>query len=121
MACEECHSSTNFQDAKVKCGVCHVEDDIHKRRLGKECSRCHISSDFKAWQFDHDKDTDFKLKGSHKEIDCHACHREPVEGEIELPQKCFGCHAADDAHDGGFGRVCERCHNEKSFDEVNIQ
>lgn len=121
LACEECHSSTNFKDVKVQCGVCHTKDDVHKRRLGRMCGRCHISSDWKAWRFDHDKDTDFKLKGSHKGKDCHACHREPVEDEIELPKKCFGCHAGDDAHDGGFGRVCERCHNEKSFEEVNIK
>jgi hypothetical protein len=121
LACEECHTSTHFKDAKVLCVTCHKEDDVHKRTLGKECQRCHFASDWKAWEFNHDKQTDFPLKGSHKGIDCRACHREPVKDKIELPSNCFGCHAADDAHDGGFGRVCERCHNEKSFDKVKIQ
>jgi len=121
LACEECHNSTNFKDAKQQCGICHERDDVHKRTLGRTCGRCHISSDWKAWEFDHDKDTDFKLKGAHKGKECHACHNKPVKDEIELPKKCFGCHASDDAHDGGFGRVCERCHNEKGFDKVKIK
>ncbi|MFV2055218.1 MAG: cytochrome C [Thiohalomonadales bacterium] len=123
LACEECHTSTNFRDADPQCGSCHVDDDFHKRRLGRQCDICHISSDWKAWQFDHDSQTDFKLKGSHTKINCHACHQEPVNkpGDIKLDSGCYDCHANDDAHDGGFGRLCERCHNEESFDKINIR
>ncbi len=123
LACEECHDSTNFAETKFQCYACHKEDDPHKRKLSTECGVCHVSNDFKAWDFDHDKQTDFELKGSHKGIDCLLCHREEVKlrEDMKLPDMCFGCHAADDIHNGGFGRNCERCHSEKAFDEVDIK
>jgi hypothetical protein len=122
LACEECHSSSDFKETKFECHTCHKEDDIHERRLSRECGVCHVSNDFKAWVFDHNEQTDFDLKGSHKGIDCLVCHRDTVDSfdDIDLPVICYGCHAADDAHDGGFGRNCERCHNEKSFEEVDM-
>ena len=40
--------------------------------------------------------------------------------DIKLPHICFGCHAADDVHNGGFGRNCERCHTEEKFDKVDM-
>jgi hypothetical protein len=76
--------------------------------------------DWKAWEFDHDKQTDFKLTGKHKGIVCSACHREPVKKEMDMPKDCQGCHLQDDAHDGEFGRRCQQCHNTKSFSEVNL-
>ena len=122
LACEECHSSSNFKETKFQCYACHKKDDPHKRQLSTECGVCHVSNDFKAWAFDHDKQTDFKLKGAHKGIDCLVCHKDPVNNmkDLKLPKTCYACHAADDAHDGGFGRNCDRCHNEKAFDKVDM-
>lgn len=121
LACEECHLNSVFKEAEHNCQACHKADDIHKKRLGKQCGRCHNSTDWKAWAFDHDKQTDFKLKGSHKGIDCLSCHRIEMEDEVELAKTCYSCHANEDPHEGGFGRVCDRCHNEKSFKEVSLQ
>ena len=121
LACEECHLSSEFKDAKYKCISCHKADDVHKKRLGKQCGLCHNSVDWKAWSFDHDKQTDFKLKGAHKGIDCLSCHHGEMKEKVKIPSTCYACHAADDVHNGNFGRVCDRCHNEKSFDQVNIQ
>jgi len=33
-----------------------------------------------------------------------------VKGRALLPMDCYSCHASDDAHNGNFGRQCERCH-----------
>jgi predicted CXXCH cytochrome family protein len=81
--------------------------------------------DWKAWEFDHDKQTDFELTGKHKGIQCTACHREPVSfekgAEMDMPNDCLGCHREDDAHDGEFGRRCQRCHNTEAFDEVRMR
>lgn len=120
LACEECHSSGNFKDTKMQCVACHRKDDTHERRLGSACETCHNVVDWKAWEFDHDKQTDFKLKGAHKDMVCHACHREPVADKIKLPSECNYCHLKDDAHDGAFGRQCQRCHNEKSFGDISM-
>jgi hypothetical protein len=120
LACEECHSSGSFKDTKAQCLSCHKDDDVHKRGLGPRCDLCHYVGDWKAWEFDHDKQTDFKLTGKHKGIVCNACHYEPVEKEIDMPSDCQSCHLKDDAHDGEFGRHCQRCHNAKSFTDVNM-
>ena len=34
---------------------------------------------FKVWEFDHDTQTDHKLKGAHKGIDCLAFQRDVVK------------------------------------------
>lgn len=127
LACEDCHSSTNFKNEKPKCVSCHRNDDVHKQRLGVRCAACHNAVDWKAWAFDHGKKTEFELKGEHEDKDCLLCHREVVEEvnkkedeEFNMPGTCHGCHAADDIHDGGFGRSCDRCHNEKAFDEIDM-
>lgn len=120
LACEECHSSGSFKDTKTQCLSCHKEDDVHKRSLGKNCDQCHYVGDWKAWEFDHDKQTDFKLTGKHKGIVCNACHRDPVEKEMDMPSDCQGCHLEDDAHDGEFGRRCQRCHGTESFTEIRM-
>lgn len=122
LACEECHSSSDFREAEFRCHACHKSDDVHKAKLGPRCGLCHVSNDFKAWDFNHDKRTDFPLKGAHKSKDCLICHRDPVRkhDELSLPSSCGGCHAEDDVHDGGFGRACDRCHNQTDFEEIQM-
>ncbi|MDH5547200.1 MAG: cytochrome C [Gammaproteobacteria bacterium] len=119
-ACEECHLTPAFKDTDTQCFSCHKKDDekIHKLRLGENCSLCHNSNDWKKWFFDHDKQTDYKLTGGHKGLDCHACHTKPVKKEIKLSDKCVDCHEQDDYHHGAFGRECARCHITESFKKV---
>ncbi|MBL1276141.1 MAG: hypothetical protein COB30_008635 [Ectothiorhodospiraceae bacterium] len=140
LACEECHSSGSFKDTKGQCLSCHREDDYHDQSLGTKCERCHYVGDWKAWEFDHDKQTEFTLTGKHEGIVCSACHQNPVtlhmgrategikgkgngKGVIEkftMPSDCQDCHLQDDAHDGEFGRHCQRCHNTESFSDVQL-
>jgi hypothetical protein len=120
LACEECHTSGAFKETKPQCLSCHQNDDVHKRTLGKRCDRCHYVGDWKAWEFDHDRKTDFKLDGGHKGIVCSACHREPVEDEVEILSDCQSCHLRDDVHNGEFGRHCQRCHSTKSFSDIRM-
>jgi hypothetical protein len=115
LACEECHTSTSFKDAKGNCLACHEADDVHKKRLGPRCERCHNSADWKLWVFDHDKQTKFPLDGAHSKRHCDACHTEPVEDKFDVPSDCYSCHARDDVHSGGYGRNCQRCHVTESF------
>ena len=113
--CEECHASGKFKDAKVQCDTCHKKDDVHKKRLGKNCDLCHSPTDWRIWRFDHNKQTDFPLDGAHEGIDCHACHTEPVKDKIDLSPVCYSCHKKDDNHNGNLGTQCGRCHVTSSF------
>lgn len=120
LACEECHSSGAFKETKPQCLSCHQDEDVHKRTLGPRCDRCHYVGDWKAWEFDHDKQTEFKLENAHKGIVCSACHRKPTDKEVEALSDCQSCHLRDDVHNGEFGRHCQRCHNTKSFSEIRM-
>ena len=119
--CEECHLSAAFQDAKLECLACHRTDDVHRQKLGKACADCHNPNAWSLWEFDHNARTEFRLDGGHEGIDCLACHKQTVTGEISLPSSCVACHREDDIHDGNFGRYCNQCHNSTAFDEVEIR
>jgi hypothetical protein len=58
------------------------------------------------------------LDGAHRKLDCYACHRQPVDRKASLPTSCVSCHGADDVHDGGFGKQCEKCHVTESFKRI---
>jgi hypothetical protein len=116
--CKKCHATPRYKDAKSDCLACHDKDDVHKRRLGPSCESCHNARSWKSWDFNHDRQTKFALDGAHRKIDCYACHRERVQKRATLPSSCVSCHAAEDVHDGGFGKQCERCHVTSSFKQI---
>lgn len=116
--CEECHLTASFKAAPIDCYSCHKPDDTHKMRLGDNCGLCHNPNGWRLWRFDHNTQTDYKLDGAHEGLDCHACHRNPVSGKVQLSTACSSCHQDDDIHGGRFGQRCERCHMTKSFKKI---
>ncbi len=121
--CEACHLSPEFAAAPSRCQRCHERDDerAHGGRLGEDCALCHTANGWTLWTFDHDRQTDYPLTGAHADLDCHACHTQPVEGDIRLPHDCIGCHEDDDAHNGAFGNRCQRCHVTADWREVKVR
>jgi hypothetical protein len=116
--CDACHATQAFHDAPQACIECHREDDAHDGRLGTACATCHNPNDWLAWTFDHDVQTDFALTGAHEGLNCHACHRTPVDGTIVLSTTCGSCHRGDDVHRGEFGSDCAQCHTTESFRDL---
>lgn len=114
VACEECHRSERYREAPKDCAQCH-KDEAHQGRLGAQCQRCHNPNGWKRWRFDHARETDFPLTGAHTGVKCEACHTARAETKVTAPKTCFACHSKDDAHRGGFGRSCEKCHGTSSF------
>jgi hypothetical protein len=112
--CEQCHADRRFKGAPRDCNGCHRPDDVHKGRLGKECSRCHSPNGWRLWNFDHGKETGFALNGAHAKLTCEGCHRPPPD-QVKLSQSCAACHVNDDVHHGQYGRQCDRCHSTISF------
>lgn len=137
--CDDCHKPEFIQNPAVitrkntllglvqACKSCH--EDIHKGRLGAQCSSCHNSISFnKVDNFDHTK-TDFKLTGAHANVTCIKCHPQEIINGKQVKKlsgisfsSCESCHK--DVHDGKFGKDCQSCHvttnfkiiNQKSFD-----
>ena len=117
VACNSCHPGQRFKNTPVKCAECHSLNDVHLGKQGNKCEKCHTSSSWTKILFDHDRNTKFPLKGSHKKVRCSGCHKEPV-ADKEIKKKmlakvkkvCVGCHQNDDTHKGRFGVKCEKCH-----------
>lgn len=120
LACEECHIRNTYKDVDRKCYSCHEKDDEHEGRLGQQCQMCHNPNGWRIWDFDHNKQTRFKLEGKHSKLHCHACHKQKVSVVKNQLGACNDCHAADDVHDGQFGRDCARCHTTKTFKNAKI-
>lgn len=121
--CTECHVDNAYQATQHQCRACHQSADPHKGALGARCESCHSAAGWARWTFDHDQQTGFALEGRHAQAPCGACHREPATGAsgiAKLERGCNSCHASDDAHRGGFGADCGRCHQPSAFTDVRI-
>ncbi len=118
--CEDCHRTQSFKDAPRACASCH-QDTHHRGRLGANCAACHNPNGWTRWRFDHDTQTRYPLTGAHQALQCHACHKEAATARVTAPTNCYGCHSRDDAHEGAFGRTCEKCHNTNSFKQGHVR
>jgi len=116
--CSACHKpEKKHSEAPSDCYSCHKKSDAHDGKQGKKCGDCHKTSNWKKTGFDHD-DTDFPLKGEHKKTTCTACHLDQKYKDTE--KACYSCHQINDAHNGGFGKKCDRCHNPEKWDKISF-
>ncbi|MDE2437297.1 MAG: cytochrome C [Sphingomonadales bacterium] len=117
--CASCHGAGNANKHPSRsCFACHASDDTHKGQNGTDCASCHNPRSWKQTSFDHDS-TGFPLKGAHRTAACSGCHKLPPK-QAKPPVTCIGCHAADDAHKGGNGTDCARCHNATGWKAVSF-
>jgi hypothetical protein len=111
-ACMDCHKPPNleaklinvdFKAAPTQCEDCH--EDIHGKQFargqGTLCIDCHNSMKWKPSLFDHDRRTEFPLRGAHQNVRCAECHKltKLVAGKSVLfykptPKECAACHGA---------------------------
>lgn len=132
--CNDCHKPAFISDPKLRkkpmsylglkteCLSCH--EDYHQSTLSVVCSDCHDQKSFKpAPNFSH-LNSNFPLKGKHKEVLCIDCHKKVTSnGRITQQFKgikynnCTDCHL--DPHENRFGQNCSQCHNEQSFLTLN--
>jgi hypothetical protein len=115
--CASCHRDPTFKNTPMECIACHARDDAHKGGRGPRCGDCHNTEKWKDSKFDHEKIGHFALNGAHAKISCDACHRSG-DMKAKIPDKCAGCHAADDRHGGRFGDDCAQCHNEQKWKDA---
>jgi hypothetical protein len=117
-ACVDCHEpAKTYRAAPEECVDCHLEDDVHDSQLGTACADCHNPNDWAEFEFDHET-TEFPLVGMHQDAECAGCHEDQTHQNT--PTDCFGCHAADDIHEGRSGEQCGNCHNEESWTDTSF-
>lgn len=121
--CQACHKDPAFRDKLPDtCIGCHRADDQskgHKSRYGEKCETCHAERGWKQVLFDHGRDTRYRLANKHAAVKCDACHRGVLYRD-KLDAQCIGCHEKDDKHRAQLGRRCERCHDERSWNETSF-
>lgn len=116
-ACEACHREPVETKKPTKdCYGCHRDDDRHQGRNGKKCQSCHNETSWGKASFNHDKETEFPLRGKHRDLECTSCHRGELATE-NLSVACADCHRADDVHKGQEGEQCDRCHREEGWSQ----
>ena len=119
VSCESCHPARVSKKTSVKCIACHLINDVHGGRYDQECENCHSVKAWNKISFNHDKETDFLLKGSHKWLSCNACHRGDLYKD-KLKTDCYSCHKNSDEHRGQYGRLCQNCHRSSKWDKVKF-
>jgi hypothetical protein len=134
--CKQCHVKLDRKAQDGQCMACHKEIGADVRgktgfhgRLDQPvvCKTCHSdhkgrdlkSTDFDHKTFEHNKKTDFTLRGKHEKAACDKCH---VSGKKfrEAAQECNSCHKKDDKHKGQLGAKCADCHTETDWKEAKF-
>jgi len=121
VSCSSCHKGDIFKKNRTKrnCFSCHKNDDKHTALYGKKCESCHLQKSWVKVKFSHNKDTKFKLKNTHSEVECGACHKGDIYKE-KLKKDCYSCHKIDDVHHESQGKNCSYCHNQIDWDNEVI-
>lgn len=134
--CEQCHLNFAKEAQTELCLDCHedIDKDVIKKQgfhgdsviRDRACTDCHTDHEgrnaviimFEAETFDHNQ-TDFELKGKHKNINCDSCH-EAEKKYREASSECNDCHKEDDPHEELLGEECADCHTEDTWDKTEF-
>jgi hypothetical protein len=119
--CRDCHTKSLTSFDLAMCKSCHASIDAkfmakHEATFGPKCLLCHDGTGLDGANFDHNK-FPFKLTGAHINVPCLACHSRTggPQPPSQTPTNCYACHAGKDVHGGSLGRVCDKCHNTKTW------
>lgn len=93
------------------------------------CEKCHTTESFHKTNFDHNRDTNFKLINSHEDVSCERCHEYKKDKNHEFGgyflytqnknKDCSYCHT--DIHYGQFeNKKCSDCHNDVDWENLSL-
>jgi hypothetical protein len=145
LPCGDCHQRQLINDPEVRslkgehgaldrtflglgttCVACHEADDPHAQQFGgRACQECHTETVWDgAERFDHDQ-SDYRLTGLHRRVDCEDCHRPSTAGAAAEyvryaglnTTSCSSCH--EDVHRGRMEGTCAGCHTTAGWHRLN--
>lgn len=100
-SCQDCHNDIHL-------GQFSEKDDSSTSKAGlTKCERCHTSTNWRAVNFDHDRDSRFKLEGAHRNLKCIICHKKDSDSSEAiiiykpLAIACSACHSNIPANQEG--------------------
>lgn len=115
--CKACHLEGSYKKTPKRCASCHAIKDVHANRFGDRCEQCHQVKQWKQVIFDHDRDTDYPLRGAHRGQSCNGCHAPGYAASKARAgtRVCYSCHRRDDIHKGSNGKKCNDCHDDRAW------
>jgi len=117
--CAACHPANSYNSTPDDCFSCHVLSDVHNGANGELCADCHTENDWNKITFNHDIDTEFKLRAAHKKASCNSCHKD-TDFDKAIKSSCVSCHKFNDVHAGKNGSDCQQCHVETQWKKVSF-
>ncbi len=82
-----------------------------------DCALCHTADSWTEmrpdFEYDHEKETGFRLVGAHAAAQCLRCHNDRGPVQYFMSKGCAGCHS--DVHQGRLGNRCLDCHNQTDW------
>ena len=134
--CKQCHVKLDRKAQDGLCMSCHKEvgTDVRAKTgfhgrleqpvVCKSCHTEHKGREFKTAQFDHktfehNKKTDYALRGKHETVACEKCHGAGKKFR-EAAHECNACHRKDDKHKGSLGPRCADCHTESDWKDARF-
>jgi len=116
-ACSACHINNVYKGTTQDCNACHQQKDKHRGALGRNCSLCHNTADWKQTSYNHST-VPFPLTGKHVNVACSGCH---TSGSPQsTSQSCYACHQQRDKHLGSYGQICSQCHNTTDWKQATV-
>ncbi|MDQ7053305.1 MAG: cytochrome c3 family protein [candidate division KSB1 bacterium] len=110
VACEQCHKPVDvgtpmerilFKPIETTCQTCHQDPHMgqfSRLKPVKTCETCHRTDGWEKLDFEHNRDSRFKLENAHAKVECVGCHK-PVRRQgvtfilyRPIDPKCSTCH-----------------------------
>jgi hypothetical protein len=133
VSCDKCHKQKKtYLGLSTECFRCHT--DVHKKTLSMDCLKCHNEETWKEVEFEHDKNSEYRLTGKHTDAKCAGCHPEQMitgisEDSVKIytvlkfkplkSGKCNDCHY--DLHKGKLkDNTCKNCHSTEDWAKATV-
>ena len=115
--CKSCHKSAVFKETPTRVHRVPPQGRQAQGRARRVMRQLPCGARLEANDV-RPRKTRFPLLGSHSRVKCESCHRDP--DYKRTPMDCYGCHKADDTHEGQEGTKCESCHDANTWKKARF-